>query len=258
MPFKSPRHFSAELQSDHMQSRSRRNEQGVTMSDMKATVLIVEDDATIARFVELELTHAGYKVFKFADGESALDAITEIAPDLILLDLMLPGADGLHVASIVRERGLRMPIMMLTARSETQDVVKGFEAGADDYLRKPFEIPELLSRVRALLKRSEHQNPESSHKAANVEIDPRSRSVLVDDEPVTFTAKEYDLLEFFVLNAGRVITRDEILQSVWDGRHDTDSNVIEVFVCHLRNKIGDKDNQVIRTIRGVGYFFART
>ncbi len=228
------------------------------MSETKAKVLIVEDDATIARFVELELTHAGYEVFKFGDGESALAEVAEIKPDLMLLDLMLPGVDGLTVARTVRERGLGMPIMMLTARSETQDVVKGFEAGADDYLRKPFEIPELLSRVRALLKRTEHENPASSYRAANVEIDPRSRSVLVDGEVVTFTAKEYDLLEFFVLNAGRVITRDEILQTVWGGQHDTDSNVIEVFVCHLRNKIGDRDNQVVRTIRGVGYFFART
>jgi len=227
------------------------------MSDTKAKVLIVEDDATIARFVELELSHAGYDVYKFGDGESALEEVAEIRPDLMLLDLMLPGVDGLTVARTVRERGLGMPIMMLTARSETQDVVKGFEAGADDYLRKPFEIPELLSRVRALLKRTEHENPASSYRAANVEIDPRSRSVLVDGEIVTFTAKEYDLLEFFVLNAGRVITRDEILQTVWGGQHDTDSNVIEVFVCHLRNKIGDRDNQIVRTIRGVGYFFAR-
>ena len=151
-----------------------------------------------------------------------------------------------------------MPILMLTARSETQDVVTGFDAGADDYLRKPFEIPELLSRVRALLKRVEHDTPGAQYKAANVEIDPASRSVLVDGEPVNFTAKEYDLLEFFVANAGRVISRDEILEKVWGGQHATDSNVIEVFVCHLRNKIGDNDNQIIRTIRGVGYFFARS
>jgi len=228
------------------------------MSEDSGKIAIVEDDATIARLVELELMHVGYEVVKFADGEAALLGIEDANPDLVLLDVMLPGADGLTVARTLRERGLQMPILMLTARSETQDVVLGFEAGADDYLRKPFEVPELLSRVRALLKRTEHARPGSQFKAANVEIDPASRSVLVDGETVTFTAKEYDLLAFLVTNAGRVISRDEILEEVWGGQHDTDSNVIEVFVCHLRTKIGDKDNQVIRTIRGVGYFFARS
>jgi DNA-binding response OmpR family regulator len=136
--------------------------------------------------------------------------------------------------------------------------VTGFDAGADDYLRKPFEIPELLSRVHALLKRSERDRPMQQYKVGNIEIDPSSRSVSVAGDPINFTAKEYDLLEFFVANAGRVISRDEILEKVWGGQHTTDSNVIEVFVCHLRNKIGDKDNQIIRTIRGVGYFFARS
>jgi len=228
------------------------------MDDTASKVMIVEDDATIGRFVELELNHAGYEAHRFLDGEAALEAVDELAPDIVLLDLMLPGMDGLRVARLMRERDLRMPILMLTARSETQDLVKGFDAGADDYLRKPFEMPELLSRVGALLKRTVYQPPRASHTAANVVIDPRSRSVLVDGEPVAFTAKEYDLLSFFVVNAGRVITRDEILQSVWGGQRDTDSNVIEVFVCHIRNKIGDTDNQVIRTIRGVGYFFARS
>ncbi len=228
------------------------------MTDQDCKIVIVEDDATIARFVELELTHAGYQVVKFADGESALAAVQDVGPDLVVLDLMLPGADGLEVAAKLREMGLEMPILMLTARSETQDVVRGFDAGADDYLRKPFEVAELLSRIRALLKRSEASRPTQQYKAANVEIDPASRSVLVDGEPVNFTAKEYDLLAYLVANSGRVISRDEILEQVWGGQRDTDSNVIEVFVCHLRTKIGDKDNQIIRTIRGVGYFFART
>jgi DNA-binding response OmpR family regulator len=228
------------------------------MAEDSAKIAVVEDDATIARLVELELMHAGYDVVRFADGESALVGLAEDAPDLVLLDVMLPGADGLSVARTMRERGLKMPILMLTARAETQDVVLGFDAGADDYLRKPFEVPELLSRVRALLKRTEHDRPAAQYKAANVEIDPASRSVLVDGETVNFTAKEYDLLAFLVVNAGRVISRDEILEVVWSGQHETDSNVIEVFVCHLRTKIGDKDNQIIRTIRGVGYFFARS
>ncbi len=228
------------------------------MTDGTAKILIVEDDATIARLVELELEHAGFIVMKVADGVSALAAAQEYAPDLILLDLMLPGMDGLEVTRSLRFQGATVPILMLTARSETQDVVTGFDAGADDYLRKPFEIPELLSRVRALLKRSEHDRPSTQYKVGNIEIDPASRSVTVAGEPITVTAKEYDLLEFFVANAGRVISRDEILEKVWGGQHTTDSNVIEVFVCHLRNKIGDRDNQIIRTIRGVGYFFSRT
>jgi len=227
------------------------------MSD-GAKILIVEDDPTIGRFVELELAHAGHEVTRCTDGECALDIVNELAPDLILLDIMLPGADGVEVAKTIRDRGMNMPILMLTARSETQDVVRGFDAGADDYLRKPFEIPELLSRVRALLKRTEHDRGGDTYQAANVEIDPASRSVLVSGVPVNFTAKEYDLLEYMVTNAGRVVSRDEILEKVWDGQHETDINVIEVFVCHLRNKIGDENNQVIRTIRGVGYFFARS
>jgi two-component system OmpR family response regulator len=228
------------------------------MTETDCKILIVEDDATIGRFVELELQHAGYEVSRFGDGEAALAAVADIAPDLIVLDLMLPGIDGLEVARTLRAREFNMPILMLTARSQTQDVVTGFDAGADDYLRKPFEISELLSRVRALLKRVEHEKPVAQYRAGNIEIDPASRSVMVAGQPVNFTAKEYDLLEYFVTNAGRVISRDEILESVWAGQHTSDSNVIEVFVCHLRNKIGDNDNQIIRTIRGVGYFFSRT
>jgi DNA-binding response OmpR family regulator len=223
-----------------------------------AKILIVEDDPTIGRFVELELAHAGYDVTRCTEGECAYAALDEETPDLVILDIMLAGVDGVEIAKTIRGRGLNMPVLMLTARSETQDVVRGFDAGADDYLRKPFEIPELLSRVRALLKRTEHERVGDKYKAANVEIDPASRSVFVSGQPVNFTAKEYDLLEYMVTNAGRVISRDEILERVWSGQHETDSNVIEVFVCHLRNKIGDESNQVIRTIRGVGYFFART
>ncbi len=232
--------------------------QGLQASEAGAKILVVEDDLTIGRFVELELSHIGFTVLKVTDGNEALGAVTEFQPDLIILDLMLPGIDGLEVARAVRSQGLETPILMLTARSETQDVVTGFDAGADDYLRKPFEIPELLSRVRALLKRTDHERPSSQMKSGAVEIDAASRSVHVDGELVNFTAKEYDLLEFFMVNAGRVISRDEILAQVWGGQHTTDSNVIEVFVCHLRNKIGDRDNQIIRTIRGVGYFFSRT
>ena len=223
-----------------------------------AQILIVEDDATIARFVELELAHAGYEAMKVADGKAALGAVAEDEPDLMILDLMIPEIDGIGVAKKLRADGKKFPILMLTAKAETQDVVSGFDAGADDYLRKPFEIPELLSRVRALLKRSEFERKGPTHSASGVTVDPDSRKATVDGEAIDLTAKEFDLLFYLVTNAGRVISRDEILESVWKGQHATDSNVIEVFVCHLRGKISDHDNTVIQTIRGVGYFFARS
>jgi DNA-binding response OmpR family regulator len=219
-------------------------------------ILIVEDDATISRFLELELEHAGHSVRRTGDGSEALELVAQEEPDLLILDLMLPGMDGIQVARRIREEGREIPILMLTARVETQDVVEGFDAGADDYLRKPFEIPELMSRVSALLKRT-NRSDARVFEASGVRIDTARRLAELDGETLSLTAKEFDLLAFLVRNAGRVVSRDEILESVWKGQHATDSNVIEVFVCHLRNKIDDRDNMIIQTIRGVGYFFAK-
>lgn len=224
----------------------------------EASVLIIEDDATIARFVELELKHAGYDVIRAADGPSGLSVLDRDQLDMVILDLMLPDMDGIEVAREIRRRGRDLPILMLTARAETHDVVVGFDAGADDYMRKPFEIPELLSRVRALLKRTRPSQQQSGpYEASGVRVDLEKREALLDGGPIDLTAREFDLLAYLVANAGRVISRDEILSSVWGERHGADSNVIEVFVCHLRNKIEDRENKIIQTIRGVGYFFAR-
>jgi DNA-binding response OmpR family regulator len=225
------------------------------MSDAK--ILVVEDDETIARFVELELTHSGFSVTRAGDGASALEAVQEETPDLIVLDLMLPGVDGLDVSRTLRAGGFDRPILMLTARAQTHDVVSGFDAGADDYLRKPFEMPELLSRVGALLKRVTAGEGSHTHEASGVTVDMDRRSAETGGEVIDLTAKEFDLLAYLVSNAGRVVSREEILEQVWAGQHATDSNVIEVFVCHIRGKIGDRDNRIIQTIRGVGYFFAR-
>lgn len=221
------------------------------------TILIVEDDATIARFVELELQHAGYGVLRAGDGPAAIDLLFDNEVDLVVLDLMLPGIDGIDVARHIRKRGSEVPILMLTARAETHDVVAGFEAGADDYLRKPFEIPELMSRVRALLKRTSSSAGPTQVEASGVAIDTERRVATRGGAELDLTAKEFDLLAYLVANAGRVISRDEIMEAVWGAKRSTDSNVIEVFVCHIRNKIGDHDNRIIQTIRGVGYFFAR-
>jgi len=223
----------------------------------EATVLIVEDDATIARFVQLELEHAGYGVFRAEDGPSAIDLMEDTEVDLVILDLMLPGIDGLDVARLIRKKGSAVPILMLTARAETRDVVAGFEAGADDYLRKPFEIPELLSRARALLKRYRPSDMTSNPEISGVKIDAEKREAMMHGTPIDLTAREFDLLAYLVANAGKVIPREDIMDAVWGGQRSTDSNVIEVFVCHIRNKIGDHDNKIIQTIRGVGYFFAR-
>lgn len=223
----------------------------------EADIMIVEDDATIARFVELELTHAGFDVRRTDNGQTALELFGAQQPDLVVLDLMLPGMDGLDVAKNIREQGSNVPILMLTARATTEDAVNGFEAGADDYLRKPFEIPELLSRIRALLKRTTRERPSSTFAASGIEVDTDKRQATADGDLLDLTAKEFDLLSYLVGNAGRVVPRDEILTAVWGSQRPSDSNVIEVFVCHLRNKIGDRDNRVIQTIRGVGYFFAR-
>jgi two-component system, OmpR family, response regulator len=228
------------------------------MTNDRPLVLIVEDDQTIARALELELLHASFDVRRTDDGRKALDLYKEHAPDLIVLDLMLPGLGGLDVARTIRHDDSVTPILMLTAKADTSDLVTGFDAGADDYVRKPFEMAELLSRVKALLKRSEKDRAQQNvYEASGVQVDLAKRQARVADSEVQLTAKEFDLLAYLVMNSGRVVPRDEILESVWGGQHATDSNVIEVFVCHLRNKIGDDSNRVIQTIRGVGYFFAR-
>lgn len=223
----------------------------------EATILVVEDDESIARFVELEFAHQGFKVIRAADGVAALELVESAAPDLIVLDLMLPGIEGLDVARTLRSNGFDRPILMLTARADTRDLVDGFDAGADDYLRKPFEMPELLSRVNALLKRHSRITPGEISSASGITIDSAARRAMLDGEVLDVTAKEFDLLSFLVANAGRVVTREELIAGVWGGQRSTDSNVIEVFMCHLRAKIGDRGAKIIQTIRGVGYFFAR-
>ena len=225
------------------------------MSDEK--ILIVEDDESIARSIELELRHLGFSVQRAGDGGTALKMVEDGSPDLILLDLMLPGVEGLDVSRALRSRGFDRPILMLTARAETTDLVAGFDSGADDYLRKPFEMPELISRVGALLKRREREESGATRSASGVVVDMDARLANFNGKPLDLTAKEFDLLAFLVANSGRVVTREEIIAEVWGGQHTTDSNVIEVFMCHLRGKIGKKGAKIIQTIRGVGYFFAR-
>jgi len=214
---------------------------------------VVEDEQRVAQFIQKGLKEEGHAVDCAYDGEEGgfLAEVNEY--DLIILDLMLPKKNGLTVCSEIRERGVSTPVLMLTARDAVQDKVRGLDAGADDYLTKPFVFDELLARVRALLRRgSESKAP--ILKIIDLELDPMSRRVTRGGKPIRLTTKEYALLEYMMRNPDRVLSRTRIGEHVWDMNFDPESNVIDVYVSHLRNKV-DKgfDVSLIHTLRGQGY-----
>lgn len=216
-------------------------------------ILVVEDEQRVAQFIQKGLKEEGHAVDCAYDGEEGgfLAEVNEY--DLIILDLMLPKKNGLTVCSEIRERGVSTPVLMLTARDAVQDKVRGLDAGADDYLTKPFVFDELLARVRALLRRgSESKAPVL--KIVDLELDPMSRRVTRGGKPIRLTTKEYALLEYMLRNPDRVLSRTRIGEHVWDMNFDPESNVIDVYVSHLRNKV-DKGFKValIHTLRGQGY-----
>jgi len=216
-------------------------------------ILVVEDEQRVAQFIQKGLKEEGHAVDCAYDGEEGgfLAEVNEY--DLIILDLMLPKKNGLTVCSEIRERGVSTPVLMLTARDAVQDKVRGLDAGADDYLTKPFVFDELLARVRALLRRgSDSKAP--ILKIVDLELDPMSRRVTRDGKPIRLTTKEYALLEYMMRNPDRVLSRTRIGEHVWDMNFDPESNVIDVYVSHLRNKV-DKGFKValIHTLRGQGY-----
>ena len=216
-------------------------------------ILVVEDEQRVAQFIQKGLKEEGHAVDCAYDGEEGgfLAEVNEY--DLIILDLMLPKKSGLTVCAEIRDRGVSTPVLMLTARDAVQDKVRGLDAGADDYLTKPFVFEELLARVRALLRRgSESKAPVL--KILDLELDPMSRRVLRGGKPIRLTTKEYALLEYMMRNPDRVLSRTRIGEHVWDMNFDPESNVIDVYVSHLRNKV-DKGFKVplIHTLRGQGY-----
>jgi len=216
-------------------------------------ILVVEDEQRVAQFIQKGLKEEGHAVDCAYDGEEGgfLAEVNEY--DLIILDLMLPKKNGLTVCSEIRERGVSTPVLMLTARDAVQDKVRGLDAGADDYLTKPFVFDELLARVRALLRRgSESKAP--ILKIIDLELDPMSRRVTRGGKAIRLTTKEYALLEYMMRNPDRVLSRTRIGEHVWDMNFDPESNVIDVYVSHLRNKV-DKgfDVSLIHTLRGQGY-----
>ncbi|HVL91338.1 MAG TPA: response regulator transcription factor [Actinomycetota bacterium] len=216
---------------------------------MGSRILVVDDDRKLRDMLRRALEGAGFEVETAEDGGRALAAVSAHAPDLMVLDVLMPGVDGLGVARRLRERGDTTPILMLTARDSISDRVKGLDAGADDYLIKPFSLEELLARVRAMLRRS-HGEAEVL-RYADVEIDPRTREVRRAGKPVELTAKEFDLLAFFLREPRVVHERWRILEDVWGMESEVGSNVLEVYVGYLRKKLGDPN--LIKTVRGIGY-----
>ena len=216
-------------------------------------VLLVEDDDRVSGFVARGLREQSFAVDVAADGEDALFQASVNTYDVVVLDLMIPEVDGIEVCRRLRANGARMPVLMLTARDGVEDRIAGLDAGADDYLTKPFAFGELLARIRAILRRAGEIRP-PTFAVADLLVDTRSRLVWRADREIPLTTKEYALLEFFVRNEGRVVGRAEIAEHVWDESYDPFTNVIEVYVNRLRRKIDEPfDNPLIHTRRGAGY-----
>lgn len=224
-----------------------------TDANQAPRVLIVEDERRLASLLTQQLTDLKLNVEAVHDGESGLEASLNGSFDLIILDVMLPGQDGFAVCRELRRRGLTVPIMMLSARGVLEDRVRGLDSGADDYLTKPFEFAELSARVRALLRR---QRPVAALSVTvnDLTLDPVSRSVHRGDRKIELTQKEFALLEYFMRNVDEVLTRAMIGEQVWDLTWDRMTNVIDVYVNHLRRKMEDAgESRMIHAVRGVGY-----
>ena len=212
-------------------------------------ILIIEDEKNISNLLKLELTHANYECDQAFDGESGLNKALNQDYELILLDLMLPRINGIEVCRQLRLKK-QTPIIMLTARDEVMDKVNGLQVGADDYLAKPFAMEELLARINALLRRVSNQNKSLKYKYGEIEIDVINHHVKFNDETITLTTTEFDLLSLLVKNGGNIVTKNDILNKVWGYEKNVSTNVVEVYIRYLRNKLVGIN---IETIRGIGY-----
>jgi two-component system response regulator MprA len=214
-----------------------------------AAILVVDDDAPIRRMLSRTLAAEGYEVEASPDGGTALAAVERSAPDLVVLDVAMPGIDGLAVARRLRDKGLGVPILLLTARDGVPDRVAGLDAGADDYLVKPFAAEELLARVRALLRRG--VEPDDVLAYGDLVFDTRGRSASRAGRDLGLSAREADLLELLLLNRRRIVTREVALERVWGGQAAASLNVVDQYVSYLRAKLGDPP--LIETVRGTGF-----
>jgi two-component system response regulator MprA len=217
-------------------------------------LLIAEDDRGVRESLARALEFEGYEVITAPDGVEALNQAAGSNPDLIILDVMMPGFDGLEVARKLRAKGNPVPILMLTALHEITDRVQGLDAGADDYLVKPFSLDELLARLRALLRRGGVSESSEVLALADLTLDPAARTVARDDRVVELTKTEFDLLELLLFNRGIVVTRDVIYDRIWGYDFETTSNSLDVYIGYLRRKLeSEGEPRLIHTVRGVGY-----
>jgi two-component system copper resistance phosphate regulon response regulator CusR len=216
-------------------------------------ILLVEDEPKVASFIRRALEEESYAVDVCNEGTTGLDWAQGVNYDLIILDLMLPGLPGLQLLKQLRAADVKTPVLILTARSEVDQRVKGLDAGADDYLTKPFAIEELIARARALFRRASG-TPSGTLQVDDLVLNPVTREVTRAGQRIELTSKEYALLEYLMRNAGRVLTRPMITEHVWDLDFDTFTNVIDVYISYLRNKIDrGREGSLIQTVRGSGY-----
>jgi DNA-binding response OmpR family regulator len=220
---------------------------------MSDRILLVEDDPKLAKFIEIELSLEGYHVTVAQNGLDGLMMARDAQPDLLILDWMLPGISGLDLCLRLRSTGIQVPIIMLTARDEVPDRVTGLNAGADDYVTKPFSMEELLARVKARLRRTQPDDPDTLQ-FEDLTLNRLTREVYRDTKLIELTAKEFDLLEFLLRNPRQVISRDRILEKVWGYDFMGESNIIEVYIRALRIKMeASNSKRLLHTVRGVGY-----
>ncbi len=219
---------------------------------MNERILIVEDDPAILKVLQRSLSYEGYTVDIATDGRAGLNTARDHRPDLVILDWLLPGLDGLEVCRRLRSGG-SLPILMLTAKDTIEDRVQGLDAGADDYLVKPFNLDELTARIRALLRRTQTERNQT-YQFADLKMDTASRQVMRGERLISLTAKEYELLELFLRHPRQVLTREVIFDRVWGYDFGGESNVLEVYIRYLRQKLeSENEPRLIHTVRSVGY-----
>jgi two-component system OmpR family response regulator len=226
---------------------------------VEARLLVVDDEPNIVELLAASLRYAGFEVATAASGEQAVDMARHSAPDLVVLDVMMPGLDGFGVVRRLRGDGIRAPVLFLTARDATEDKVSGLTLGGDDYVTKPFSLEEVIARIRAILRRAGGANGQASARLsfADLELDDDAHEVWKAGEAVALSPTEFKLLRYFLQNPGRVLSKAQILDHVWNYDFGGDANVVESYVSYLRRKVDTTEPRLLHTLRGVGYVLRR-